>query len=456
MLRIPETLLALVIAAAFALIGDLLLGRRSRAIFSWAESFLIGGAVCATALFPLTLVSRRHALTLLMASMAAAVLGSLLLRLRGRLRTGDAGIEPGREGTALDGTSIAFFCLIVLSAGAFAALNWRYAFLWDGFQIWASRAQALYHQGGLAPFFVPGDYFNQKMNYPPLVPLYEALVCALRGGFDFEAVKPVFLFLYVAMALSTYRAAAAVSSRRTGLAATALVCLLPMVSTRWSAGGYADMPQSAYVAALAASFLAGGGARGWRSPTPWLIGSLSTVKSEGLTLSLLCCAVAILAAISRRREGEKRLADGLLGAAPAAILIELRWAYLQWINYPNKDFVSLTMLNLRRAADRLPEVLRQCGREIVRFSEWGFFWEAFLLAVLVLAFARPVRRDLRIVAGTTLAALLGYTAAFLFSSWPVALHVAQAYPRLLQQLAPAAAVVIAAACDRSEGLLGSA
>ena len=36
-------------------------------------------------------------------------------------------------------------------------------------------------------------------------------------------------------------------------------------------------------------------------------------------------------------------------------------------------------------------------------------------------------------------------AVFLFTNWPVPLHIEQAFPRLLEQIAPAAAVVIVGA-----------
>ena len=95
------------------------------------------------------------------------------------------------------------------------------------------------------------------------------------------------------------------------------------------------------------------------------------------------------------------------------------------------------------AVVRVPEVARLCGRQLLAIGEWGLLWALCLpAAVYVLAVGSPA---VRTVTAGTLVALCLYSAIFLFTNSPLSGHVAGAYPRLLAQLAPAGAVVLAAA-----------
>src|SRR5262249_58748000 len=114
------------------------------------------------------------------------------------------------------------------AAASFVALNFRYNYLWDGFQIWAARASVLFHEGGLTRWWFPEETYDQRLlTYPPLVPMSEALLEVLRGGFDFDVVKPIFPVFFVSLLLSTYAGARGVTGVRGALGATLLVSLLP-------------------------------------------------------------------------------------------------------------------------------------------------------------------------------------------------------------------------------------
>jgi uncharacterized protein (DUF2062 family) len=67
-------------------------------------------------------------------------------------------------------------------------------------------------------------------------------------------------------------------------------------------------------------------------------------------------------------------------------------------------------------------------------------WPAFLAASAIL-FARGSSREKALATGTA-AALFVAMVPFLFSNWPLALQVEQAYFRLAGQIVPAAAVVV--------------
>lgn len=447
--RLLETFLSLLSASVLALAGDLVLGRRSSRFSQWVESFLVGAGVSAAALFPLSLALPGRALGALAALLAAAALLALRARWRSPARTA---APPARTRAAWNLLSLALGAVTVLAALAFAALNWRYVYLWDGFQIWAAKAQLLFFQGDLKASPFPGDYMNLKLAYPPLVPMFEALLSLLRGGFDFDALKPVFLVFYLAMVVGTWRAAAVVSGRTAAFGATAILCLLPPVSTGAAAGGYADIPQAAFVAGALCAFLAEEGPPGWRSPAAWVIGGLSTVKQEGTVLTLLCLAAAGLSLLmSRRRGSSVQFAPMLSFLAPPALFLGLRVAYLRWVNIPDLTYAPVDGSHLLQALERIPEVALHCGRALFDWSQWGLLWAAFAAALLVLALARGGSPKARTSAAVAAAALFAYSLPFLFTNWEPATHIGQAYPRLLSQLAPAAVVVVAAAYARLAG-----
>src|SRR5262249_61760472 len=108
---------------------------------------------------------------------------------------------PGaRTAAHRDPLAIAGVVLIALAAASFLALNFRYNYLWDGFQIWAARASVLFHEGGMTRWWFPEETYDQRLlTYPPLVPMFEALVSVVRGGFDFDLLQPGFLVFYLSV-----------------------------------------------------------------------------------------------------------------------------------------------------------------------------------------------------------------------------------------------------------------
>lgn len=432
--------IALLIAAGFGALGDDLLGKRSADLRSWNESFLAGAGVCAALLVPLSMVAGRHALNGILALLGVAMVAAIVRRWRTRSeRIGPAHREPALR----DPVAVALSALLAIVALSFATLNFRYSYLWDGFQIWASKAQILYHQGRLGPEWYPGSETRPlALKYPPLVPLYEALLCAVRGEFDFDVLKPVFLVFYLSMLASTFAATRSILSIRWALAAALVVALLPALSTGTPAGGYADMPQAAMVAgAMAAGLRETPEVSGWRNPLPWLIGAMTTVKAEGTLLAL--CACAAIAGLWMLESPRRFLARCRRHAAGAGVLLAflgLRWGYLRWANVHDLTYGPLDAAHFAQAWARIPEAAALCWRELVDPRDWALLWPAFFLAAGALIVRGPTRE--RCLAVTTLAALAAYSSIFLFSNWTLDMHVPNAYPRLLAHLAPAAAVTV--------------
>jgi hypothetical protein len=428
-MRVPllELFLTACLAAGFAAVGEVALRRRSRGFAGGNEAMLVGMGVCAAALFPLTLAFPHGAVV----AEAIVIGGCLLWVTVARFR------EPRPAGRAApsapDPVARWILAVVALVAIGFIALNFRFTYSWDGFLIWATKAQILSHAGGLTrEWFLDDKYDLRHLAYPPLVALYESLLSLCRGGFDFDKLKPIFLVFYLSMLVGTYSAARAVVSARLAAMATLLVCLVPALSTRHAAGAYADMPQAAVVAGVVAASMSRRA-----DALPWLIGALTTVKAEGMILAALACAGVLLFWLLESPRGIFRSAARKAGGiAIVAIFLILRIAYVRWIHAPNNVYEA----GLALALSRIPFVSWRCFVELVDPLQWGLFWPAFLAALVILLMRGATRA--RCLAAATGAGLVVLVVPFLFTNWPLELHIAQAYSRLAAQLAPAAATVI--------------
>jgi len=423
----PEVLIAALLAAGFAAVGEAVLRRLSEGMAGASESMLVGMGVCAAVLFPLTLILAHRAVLAEAVLLALCLAWAIVRRIAGRSRAERSPRKP------LDPTTRSILGAVAVVAAGFAALNFRYTYLWDGFLIWATKARLLSQFGGLTrEWLLPGaSYDLRHLEYPAVVPLYEALVAFLRGTFDYDRLKPVFFFLYLSLLVGTYAAARAALPARLAAVSTLLVALLPALSTKYAAGGYADMPQAAFVAGVVAAGMSG------RKALPWLIGGLTTVKAEGTILAAVECAGVLLYwFLESPRAFLARILSARRGIAIVAAFFLLRVTYVHWIGAPEIVYHN----GLGEALSRVPHVARLCVMHLLDPRQWGFFWIAFGAAAVVLL-KRGSNRDKSLAAATALSLVL-LAVPFLFTNWPVDLHVYQAYFRLLAQVAPAAATVI--------------
>jgi len=440
------TVAAGLLAYGFAAVGEALLGRDSKTLFAWNESFLIGTGVCGALLFPFSLIVPKGALTAefgLMIAAAVALAGRRILR--------GSSSKPPRPSSvsrplASDGIALALLAALVLLALGFGALNLRYGHSWDSVQVWGTRAQMLFVQGGLSRHWFPEEAYDTRLlGYPPLIPLFEALLCRALGAFDFDAFKPVFFPFYVSLLLATYAAARTLCSRRWALVATLLTALLPELSSRSAAGGYVDMPLAAFVAAAV-----GAGLRtdrkegGWRSALAWLMGAMTTAKQEGMVLALIAaCAIPLAWMMERPRHIPARARSSWPGALVVLAFIAARISYVRWLGVHDATWGPFDAAHRARALKSIGLVASLCLKFMLDPATWGLFWPAFFVAAALIAAsgsARPMA-----VALAVAATIAVYAAMFLMTNWVIEEHITGAYTRLLAQLAPAAAVVIAAA-----------
>ncbi len=443
-----DLLTALAVGMMFVALGELLLFRPCRNVSSAFESLVVGAGAAAALLFPLSLLAGPRALGLLLGMLVLALVTAVALRF-GRWKRLE--VDTVRRSIDWrDPLSVLLLCLIVAASICFALLNWRMAYLWDGFQIWASRAQMLFIEGRLAPERFPETlHVAAKIRYPPLISMYEALTTLVRGGgFDFDRFKPIFLVLFLGMVALTYEAGRRVAGSRSGLIAAALVALLPPLSMGSAAGGYADMPLAFFVAALTSAILADNENRRGFSATPWLMGALCMVKDEGLVLS----AIAVMTTAgywlmtASRVPVWARLRKNVAGIFIVAGMIVSRVAYLRWLDYQDSSFLELNRETFSIAMQKIPEVAAIGSRYVFDPKMWGLFWPAFLASTVIILFMRCDAR-VRAISLSVLLAAGAFFGIFLYTKWELALHIDQALPRLLAQIAPAAAVVMVAAYE---------
>ena len=449
-MRIPEFALSLCLAFCFAALGDLILRRCAHGLWEWNTSFLTGLAASAAILFPLSLLLPGHALLAVLILLLAS--GCWRLTKFGRPAWPPRLSVPLLKEIKRDPLALALLLLIVFQAGQFCVHNLRLSYLWDGYQIWATKALVLYHRGALTTdFLVPGQP-DRLTGYPPLVPMFEALLALARGQFEWNSLKPVFPFFYVSMLVSTFLAARSLMSRRWALGATAILALLPAVSTRSSIGGYVDVPQAAFVIGALGALLLSPHRPGTLQddPSPWLLLGLPLVKSEGLILlGVFCGAIGLLWLSSRGRhffslcrQYSRSIAVVIAGAA-------LRVLYLIWVHPNDLTYGPLDYPHLVRARGLSLEVPLVCLGHLLDRREWGLFWPGFFVAGAVLLLSGNARQRL-IALGSGVAILL-YTSIFYFTNWNYKLQIDQAYDRLLCQVAPVAALCIGAAFAKIVG-----
>ena len=426
--------------------------RRSTGLPDWNQSFLVGLSIAGTLLFPLSLLIRGY--TLLMMAVCLVLAGVAWLR---RQRTQPPALpyeaqtprQPGWEPA-----SVAFLCLIAILVIQFNLQNLRLSYFWDGYQVWATRALMLYDNGALTKVWLSPGYDQRLLAYPPMVPLYEALVARLGGHFEWNALKPLFGLFYTSMLISTFQAARNLVSRPIALGVVALLACVPAVSTRMSVGGYADMPQAALEAGVLAALF---GLRvdagiGWRNPAPWLVGGLIVVKSEGTILALIVCAILVCYKLLSTPDSFLAICRRYWHAMAVVLsCLVLRELYVAWLQFHDTTYGPLDRAHFLRAWQSLPLIEATCLHKMVDVAEWGALWPAFLVSALVVAMI-GARRERFLVAGT-LVAILAYTMPFCFTNWDISLQINDAYNRLLAELAPAAAVSIGAAYARLSGSL---
>jgi hypothetical protein len=169
------------------------------------------------------------------------------------------------------------------------------------------------------------------------------------------------------------------------------------------------------------------------------------VKSEGIIA--FGVAAAVFLAMVLRRRAESWPARVWSAAVPPALFLACRVSYLRILDLPGPHRLPLSSLTPGVIAERGGLIAANAARWLLAPALWGVLWPAFFVAAVVLL-VRGGGRE-RALASITLLCIVGYATPFLITSWPIPLHVEQAYPRLLEQAAPLAIIALVAARERA-------
>ncbi|HSJ56912.1 MAG TPA: hypothetical protein VLC95_07010 [Anaerolineae bacterium] len=360
----------------------------------------------------------------------------------------------------------AFLALQVLLFVAVVAVG-QPLYAWDSWTSWGLKARTILLEGRISPaVYADPSRASTILYYPLSVSLIEAWIYGWIGAPDDRLVGVTTLFYYLGLAGVCYAAVRRRGASGTfALAVAAVVASMPQLALL--AGiVFADLPLAALMAVAAVYLLE------WiddGSPAALTIAALAAgllpwTKREGLLL-LAALATATLVATWWVHAGDRgarlRRAWHAIGACllAAALLAGPWWLFIgrQGVMADSSDFLPLTLDTLRANVARLPFVLSEVGKNLLRI-DWSFVWPLALLVAVwpwrpTLSLARRTRRRLSAMLPITAGLYLGVmTAGYLFSSFvPFQAHFASTFYRLAAHVVPLVVLWVAyVALDRQD------
>ncbi|HUP43919.1 MAG TPA: hypothetical protein VM779_00245 [Thermoanaerobaculia bacterium] len=302
---------------------------------------------------------------------------------------------------------------------------------YDGRAFWVLKAKAIANERMVdGPFFRGEHGPNPKNEYPLLVPIANAAVMVAGGSSDDLAIR----WMYV-LALGSF----ALHARRyVGAWPAALIPWLPQFAISPEGGAL-----SAYNDIFLAAFAGCAFFELVERASPFRFGVwlsfLVLTKNEGLPFAVLLLAAAVV--IWRRR------LPAALPAFGAALCTLLAWR--SRVEPTDDDPLILLLSTLPERTERLLPAINGYLAYAGDLEQWGLFWIAVALAVILLA----MRRDWRTLA-VPLILMIGmsavYIAAYMVTTWQLQDHLAASADRLLMHLvAPALYLIGSAARPRA-------
>lgn len=280
-----------------------------------------------------------------------------------------------------------------------------------------------------APELRDARFLIGHAEYPPLLPMAEALVAVVDAGADERVLRTVPTLCAFAVAALLF-AELPRRDPRLGLLLAAAFALMPTLISFEEGGadsGGADATLSCFMLASAVA-LDGG------SPllAGFLAGAAALTKNEGALLGLLLCASSWL---PRRRLG---LESGIMSAAFAALLAGGLMVRAGLTSSFDEHYLARLMggglaVGWQRASDLLLEMLK---------TTFLMPHRGGLLPWLVVLFWATSARRRAILAGGRLWILFVFFAGvfvlYVISPWPGVLQVQLSFPRILLQVTPLA------------------
>ena len=411
----------------------LVLPARGRAVERAGLAVFLGSGFVAVASWLLGYFVRGWPLRLAVAGACLALLAAGTLRARARASSAAAPAVP------FDSDLAVFLAFAAAHTAGLRAILSRTQPGWDGFLVWEFKARIAALAGGVMPI----DYFGDASRtwthpyYPPLHALVTAWIYGWSGGPDAQLSKALLPALHGALLVMLYAGGRRLGGRIAGFAAPLLFVAIPEVTFADGsfASGLLDTTIGAYYlpAALYLALLWSGDETAV-APLAAVCAALPLVKQEGV---VLWGVVATLAAIAIVRRHPRRY----LWALVPGLVLFLGWRlHLVLAGTPPNENFTPTLANLLAHLDRVPVIFGELWVELARWRAWGLLWPGVVLAVPFLV----GRRRTDVVLLVALAApVLVLSASYVVTNWDLVTHVRGSLGRLLMQVAPVGALIVA-------------
>jgi hypothetical protein len=306
---------------------------------------------------------------------------------------------------------------------------------YDSHVTWLPKARAIAMESSVdGPFFQGERGLNLHNRYPLLMPLNAAVVMTLSGDTRNETARWLYVFTAVA-ALVVLRSLLAGWFGAAGAWTAAAAAWLPVLSS--FEGGvltaYNDIALAAFFGIAVLYLLASPtDPRALRAAGSFAAFAVLT-KNEGIALAiaLVCAAIA-----GRRR--------WFWIAVPAVAAQVLLFCWRLRVPAAYDEHYGVLVWTLPSSMHRVDDAARALFARAIDFSEWGIFWIAVAVAIVIGAWIGR-SRALTVPLVAMGVALIAYIVALTVTSWPVDALAAVAADRLLLHLFMPAAYVIAAA-----------
>lgn len=293
---------------------------------------------------------------------------------------------------------------------------------YDGRVTWLPKARAIAIEHSVAgPFFHGQRGLNLHNRYPLLLPLDAATVMALSDDTRNEAARWMYVLIPIA-ALLVMRSRLAALYGASGAWTAATAAWLPVLFSieGGALAAYNDLALAAFAGVAVLSLLAS-----QENVAGWFAAFAVLAKNEGAVLAI----AVLLAALAVRR-----LRAGVVAPVVAAMALVAYWRTLVPAAYDEQYEVLAS--SLLRSLHRVPEALLAIAQHACDVREWGVFWIAVAVAVVL---SRRITAPLVVI----VVALAAYTFALTVTSWSIADLAKVAVPRLLLHLIVPGACLIA-------------
>lgn len=306
---------------------------------------------------------------------------------------------------------------------------------YDGRVTWLPKARAIAIDGAIdGPFFQGERGLNLHNHYPLLVPLNAATVMKLSGDTRNETARWLYALTAVAALIVLQRMLAMWFGALGAWTAAAAAWLPILTSIEGGAlAAYNDLTLTAFFGVALLYVIASGDDPQALRAVGLFAAFAVLAKNEGLALAI---AIVIAAGVARR------LKWTILAPIVAAIAI-LSWWKTQ-VPAAYDEQYGVLIRTLPASLHRIGSAMRALASHAVDFSEWGVFWIAVALAIVIGAFRERSARFAALLVAL-LAPLGAYVLALTVTSWSIDELANVAANRLLLQLIVPGACVIAMA-----------